>query len=289
MREGGCWWKELVQVCRRWRCLIVESPFRLGVGLLYMGTTPVARMLAHEPPLPLGVNCSHPDRVSAKEKQDIKLALQHRGRVHTIWLEMPVQDMESLIMSLDGEFPMLEHLGVMPSMTDQTYTGFMLPLKFQAPHLRRLMLHITTFPIRPPSLTTNTCLIKLSLTWVHQTIYPRPDKLIQWLLSVPQLEMLQICFKSPFAVGGQISPAPTITHISFPKLRRFTFKGNSTYFEVLLPWIRTALLEKLCVVFFDRHPFPIEDLLQILSTFESLKLATRRLYSDWRSISETLD
>jgi len=105
--EGGCWWKELVQVCRRWRCLIIGSPFLLGVGLLYRGTTPVARMLAHKPPLPLGVNCSRPHRISAKKKRDIKLALKHRDRLHSIWLEMPVQDMESLIMSLDGEFPML--------------------------------------------------------------------------------------------------------------------------------------------------------------------------------------
>jgi len=174
-------------------------------------------------------------------------------------------------------------------MTGQTYTGFTLPLKFKAPHLRRLMLYNTTIPIGPPSLTTHTGLVKLSLTWVHQSIYPRPDELLQWLLSVPQLEMLQICFKSPPAVGRQISHAPTITHISFPKLRRFTFEGNSTYFEVLLPWIRTAPLEKLRLVFFGRPPFPIEDLLQILSTFESLKLAHRSLFLDWRSISTMVD
>jgi len=131
--EGGCWWYELVRVCRRWRCLIVGSPFRLGVGLLYSrGASPVARMLAHEPRLPLGVNCSCSGRIGAKEKRDIKLALQYRDRVRSIWLEMLVQDMVSLIMGLDGEFPMLEHLGILPSMSGQTDTSFTLPPKFQA-------------------------------------------------------------------------------------------------------------------------------------------------------------
>jgi len=74
---------------------------------------------------------------------------------------------------------------------------------FQAPRLRRLVLDNPTFPIGPPSLTAHTGLTKLSLTWVHKSIYPRPEELLQWLLSVPQLEMLQICVKSPFAVGGK--------------------------------------------------------------------------------------
>jgi len=58
---------------------------------------------------------------------------------------------------------------------------------------------------------------------------------------------------------------------------------------VLLPWIRTALLKKLHLVFFDRHPFPDEELLQIVGTFESLALAHRRLHLDERSISATVE
>jgi len=110
-------------------------------------------MLAHEPRLPLGVNYSCSGRISAKEKRDIQLALQHRDRMHSIWLETLFQDMVSFITGLDGEFPMLEHLCILPSMTGQTDTSFTLPPKFQAPRLRRLVLYNPTFPIGPPSLT----------------------------------------------------------------------------------------------------------------------------------------
>ena len=58
---------------------------------------------------------------------------------------------------------------------------------------------------------------------------------------------------------------------------------------MLRPWIRTALLKRLHLVFFDWHPFPDEELLQIVSTFENLALTHRRLHLDERSISATVE
>src|SRR5258708_17693433 len=52
--EGGewkreRWWYKLVQVCRRWRYLILQSTSHLRLSLLCAPGTPVADMLAHSP------------------------------------------------------------------------------------------------------------------------------------------------------------------------------------------------------------------------------------------------
>jgi len=127
----------------------------------------VAGILARTPPLPLGIDhCSY-GRITAQEEENLLFALQHRDRVRVIRLEMQTPDLKKLIMAMSGEFPMLECLVITPTITSTPHASFILPATFQAPRLRRLRLSNPAPPIVPPSLTTPTGLVELSLVWDH--------------------------------------------------------------------------------------------------------------------------
>ena len=134
------WWYKLAQVCRRWRNLIFQSPVHLGLCLLCTCGTPVAEMLARSPPLPLVIDYSFKDwEVTIEEEEAIILALIQRNRVRRVRLQMAVPNMQKLIMAIDEEYPILEHLIIVPSAEDES-TALSLPRTFQAPHLRHLAL-----------------------------------------------------------------------------------------------------------------------------------------------------
>ena len=153
------WWYKLAQVCRRWRCLILASASYLCLSLLCTHGTPVADMLTHSPCLPLIIDHLHS---TGEEKQGIMLALQLRDRVHRIRLVIDFTELElqNLMVALDGEFPMLEYLCIIPTETDNL--GLILPHTIQAPRLRQLILYNPSV-IPSPLLMTTVDLVSLSL------------------------------------------------------------------------------------------------------------------------------
>lgn len=285
--EDERWWCRLVRVCKRWRYLIFGSAFHLGVGLLCTPGTPVADILAHGPPLPLIIDQLHHHDITTQDKEDILLALKHRDRIRRIRLQIPVPDLETLIVAMDGEFPMLEYLAIAPPTLH--HTNLILPSTFNAPHLRRLMLLDIVFPIASPSLTTPANLVSLSLRWVHPSTFLLPDELLQRISFAPRLEMLQISFGfSVFDnnVEKQMSCAPIMTHVALPDLCHFAFEGDNAYLEMLLSCMAIPLLQKLKLVFFRDHTLHVPHLLQLLTVTESLKfsLTTLTFYEEFLSL-----
>ena len=67
-------------------------------------------MLAHSPPLPLTVDYDSEDGITAEDEEGIFLALEQRHRVRHLRLELPVQNLQKLVMAIDEEFPILEYL-----------------------------------------------------------------------------------------------------------------------------------------------------------------------------------
>jgi len=71
------WWYKFVQVCRRWRYLILGSAFHLGLCLVCTHGTPVAGMLAHFPPFPLIIDHDYENHnLTTEDERGILLALQ---------------------------------------------------------------------------------------------------------------------------------------------------------------------------------------------------------------------
>ena len=274
------WWHRLIQVCRRWRYLVLESAFHLQVSLVCARGTPVADMLAHYPPVPLIIDHFDDEYqdITAEEEEGIILALQHRDRVRRIRFLKPIPVLQKLITALDGEFPILEFLFIQHQRYHRPViepaTNLNLPETFRAPHLRQLVLRNFATPIDSPPLKTMGKLVTLFLAKIPLSAYFHPDALLQRLSLMPQLEILWIGFNLSRDVETQLLGTPIMTQVTLPNLRWLGFRGSSAYFEALLPWISIPLLEKLQVYFFNRMIYSIPHLRQLMSTARNLRLKT---------------
>jgi hypothetical protein len=275
-----CWWYKLVQVCQRWRYLILSTASHLDLCLVCTHGTPVADMLAHSPPFPLIIDYDDENHdLTAEDEEGIMLALQHRDRVRHVHLRLHVPRLQKLIMATDDCFPILEYLYIAPPTKHKACLT--LPPMFQAPHLRHLILNHFAAPIRSPLLTTAVGLVRLVLRWIHlpTPIYLHPNHLLQSLSLLSQLETLEIgfCFPVPNRdIERQLSNTPIVTHVTLPNLHLFVFWGTSIYLEALLPWMTTPLLERLGVHFFNQLSFPVPRLLQFMMTTENLRFSSAK-------------
>ncbi len=264
------WWYVLTHVCRRWRELVLASASHLGLCLVCTHGTPVTKMLANSPPLPLIVDYVDQDREMTLQDEDgILIALRHRGRVRRIRLRLPVSNLRRLAIAMDQEFPMLEYLYVGPPTEHSASLTF--PQNFQAPHLRNLLLKFFALPIGTPLLTAPVDLVTLSLNWIPPSAYFHPNVLLRRLSLMRQLEILGISFQSPapnLNSEVQLLDIPYITQvmITLPNLRWFGFQGTNNYLEALLTKMDTPLLEKLQITFFNETTFDVPYLLQHMST-----------------------
>jgi len=284
--EGGewtreRWWYKLVYVCQRWRYLILGSASHLGLSLVCVHATPVSDILENLPHLShLPLTIDHLDEkrdVTAESREGILLALKHRGRVHRIRLRMSIPNLKKLVVAMDGEFPLLEHLYIMP--TARNNTGITLPGTFQAPRLRHLILGNFALPIGSPVLTRAVGLVTLSLNYIPLSSYFHPNDLIRGISFMPQLETLGLQFSCPPTLGIERSPLhmPITTHVTLPNLRWFGFMGASAYLEAILPRITTPLLEKLQITFFHQLTPPVLHLSPFISSSESLRFRSINL------------
>jgi hypothetical protein len=160
---GEHWWYKLVQVCQRWRYLILGSASHLRLRLLCTNGTPVADMLAHSPPLPLIIDYDVRIRNPSEEDEEgMMLALGHRDRVQSIYLMLQVPSLRKVITIIDNEFPALEYLHI--GLSTRNDTCLTVPPAFEAPALRYLELTHFSSPIGSPLL-----LLRTVLQWTDRT------------------------------------------------------------------------------------------------------------------------
>ena len=283
------WWHRLIQVCRRWRYLLLDSAFHLQVSLVCARGTPVADMLAHSPPaIPLVIDHFDDESqdLTAEDEKGILLALQHRDRVRRIRITKPTPILQKLIVALDGEFPILEFLLIWHQRyyrpVIEQITNLNLPETFRAPHLRHLLLKNFATPIESPQLMTMGNLVTLFLTRIPLSAYFHPNVLLQRLSLMPQLESLWAGFNFSRDVERQLSHTPitSMTRITLPNLRRLGFQGSSVYLEVLLGWLTAPLLETLRIQIFNRMVYSNPHLRQFMSTARIFQVKTATIYFD---------
>jgi hypothetical protein len=280
------WWHRLIQVCRRWRYLLLGSVFHLQVSLVCGRGTPVADMLAHFPPtIPLIID-HFDDRyqgLTAEDEKGILLALQHRDRVRRIRLLKPTPILQKLIIALDGEFPILEFLLIWHQRYHwpvvEQITNLNLPETFRAPHLRQLTLKNFATPIESPQLTTMRNLVTLYLTKIPFSAYFHPNTLLQRLSLMPQLEVLWTGFNFSQEVERQLLlRTPIVTRVTLPNLHWLGFLGCSAYLEALLPWLIVPILKRLRINFFYQMIYPIPHLRQFMNTARNVHIKTVTLH-----------
>ena len=231
----GRWWYRLAHVCQRWRNLIFGAASYLRLSLVCTNRTPVAKMLAHSPPLPLTVDYKGESSIIGEVKEGLSLALEQRDRLRHLRLFFPVPDLQRLVTALVVEFPILEYLILQSRVMEGI--AFILPEALKAPNLRHLMLRGIIYPrsrLHPTALG----LVTLHLTISTPSTYFQPNVLLRWISFMPQLESLVILFSFPVpnrAMERQLEQStPIATHITLPNLQLFWFQGFSTYLEAVV-------------------------------------------------------
>ena len=241
-------------------------------------------MLAHSPPLPLLIDYTPYDELTAEDAEGAIIALKQYDRVRRVRLNMPPTSLQKFIVAMDDEYPILEHLIIAHRAEDKS-TILTIPETLQAPHLRHLALISFALPIGSRLLTTAMGLVTLCLSMVNPSTYIHPNTLLQWVSFMPQLETLIITFHFPARsrhVGGQFThTAITTPPITLPNLRRFWFKGVTAYLEALLYRISAPRLEKFQIVFFNQLTFSVPRLLHFVGATENLRFKTAKFkFSD---------
>ena len=274
------WWYRLAHVCRRWRNIILGSPSYLDLSLVCTFGTPVADMLAHSPHLPLVVDYLYITRdITTDDEEGIIFALKQRERILRVRLHVPVTSLQKFVAAMDDEYPILEFLVINLPIKDKS-TILIFPETLQAPHLRSLDLRGFALPIGCPLLTTAVGLVTLSLWMVHPSTYFQPSTLLQWILLMPQLEMLAIHFGIAIPsrdVERPLTDTPIIAHVTFPNLRHFQFHGVPIYLEALVHRITTPHLKTLIIDFFNQLTFVVPCLLQFMDAAENLRFRSAKL------------
>jgi hypothetical protein len=282
------WWYKLAQVCQRWRDVLLGSPSHLNLCLVCTFGTPVADMLAHSPPFPLVIDYSRNDRIhrniTAEDEEGIVLALERHDRIRRIRLETPdFKLLQKFIVDIDKEYPLLEYL-VMQPFDWGDGTALKLPETFQAPRLRHLMVIGFAFPIGSQLLPNAASMVTLCLKVNHPDAYFKPNTLLQWISSMPQLETLVISFFVSIPnrdVERHSLVTPITPHVTLPNLRFLVLEGVSAYIEAVLRRITAPRLEKFDLWFFKQLTFSVPRLQQFMSTaanlrFDSAKFEFRR-------------
>jgi hypothetical protein len=235
-------------------------------------------MLAASPPFPLVLHYDHADHdLTSEDTEGILLALQHRDRVRRITLFLPAPSLQKLIGAIEGEFPVLEFLDIGPPTVHDT--RFTLPLTFEAPALRYLELTHFASPIGIPLLSTAVGLVKLLIDWIHPSTYPHPNDFLQQLSLLPQLEELNISFRSAVPnrdIERQLLHTPVTIHATLDHLRVIDFLGISGFLEAVLPHMTTPHLAEFKVQFFHQLCFLVPHLPCLMVTAETFMFSSAK-------------
>jgi hypothetical protein len=279
---GQRWWYKLAHVCRQWRNIILQSPSRLDLHLLCTNGVPVADMLTHSPPLPLTIYYRSDCEITAEDESGILLALSHHDRVRRIcFWKLP--NVGKFVMVMNDQFQTLERMYIINMRHSQTEVD--LPVTFQAPNLRQLILWTTRLPIQSPLLATSaTGLVTLVLVNIPASAYFPPSYILTRLSLMLQLDMLAIGFKSPIP-NRNVEMQLRLDMITLPNLRWFVFNGVNAYLEALVARISAPSLNIFHVYLFNQLSFNLPHLLQFMQTPENLRFTAVQVTFGARAVS----
>ena len=274
-------WCKLSHVCQRWRHLIYECAFHLGIHIKCTNRAPIVDTLDHLPPLPLFIDYGHRRDgidLTVQDESGIYRALRLHDRIYHINLGLPSSILHKVLVLMDGHFPILERLTL--SLSDQNNIPLILPKAFQAPNLRHLALFSIGLAKRLRVLTSTDSLVRLQFTGIKMSTYSRPRLLVARLRSLPHLEDLYISFSVPIPrpsaerelIGEHGAP------VTLPRLKKLWFKGVSAYLESFVAQIRVPLLESLYITLFNQIAFALPHLSHLITITEGFKLPEAAVY-----------
>ena len=230
------WWKNLTDVCQRWRYIIFASPHGLDLRLVCTHRTPTRTSLDIWPPFPISISCPFWD-LDDEGQDNIIAALEHHDRVKQIDISIlrHNQFVFEKFSAMTQPFPILTDLRL--SSPDDEILLHEEFLGGSAPCLRTISLRNIGFPAFPKLALSATHLYSLTLWNITMTGYISPEAMATCLATLPSLEFFSIGFQSRF-FPDPIGPPP-LTRPVLPVLFQFEFEGVSEYLEDLVARIDT--------------------------------------------------
>jgi hypothetical protein len=275
---GHPWkWHRLAHVCKRWRCVMIVSPRRLGLQILCKSGAPIESILDSWPTLPLVIR--HKGLESRSLPDNIIVALRRTDRVCAIDLVLTSSITGSIVEAIQEPFQALERIRI--TVEDAAGSPLVVRNAFlggSAPHLREIKLDGIDFPfpeIRQVLLSTNN-LVELHLANLPNDLYVSPDDLVTGLTTLVQLKRLTIGFHSP-----ALRPPSRMTRLpkrtSLPSLTFLGFHGASNYLEEFVARIDLPALCKITIRLFNDLFFEIPQFSQFIPRLNMLGPPTRVL------------
>jgi hypothetical protein len=250
-------WKILIQVCRRWRCVIFGSPRRLKLQIVCTNTTPTRTSLAIWPPFPIHIACVYIDEKSV-ENVIAAVELGHDRVLHISIDNIKGSALEKLATAMQQPLPALTSFSLISydwqsvPVLSETFLG-------SAPRLKLFILQGVPFPTFPQYILSYTHICYLRILDIPDSGYISPNAMVACLAALPNLEFLHIGFRSPISRPPQITPPPRI-RIVLPALTELLFIGVSEYLEDFVARIDTPLLDTFDITFFMDLNFEIPQL-----------------------------
>ena len=263
------WWKNLTDVCRRWREIIFASPRFLDLQLKCTGRTPTRRSLDIWPPFPIAIS-EYRSELDDKGQDNIIAALEHHDRVIQIHLEsFEIFPAETFSALSQKPFPVLTRLNL------KTYDNIAQVLGEQflggsTPCLQHFCLHNIAFPTFPKLALSCSSLSFFTLSEIPIAGYISPEVMATCLATLPNLRYLFIRFQSPRSRPDRIGLPPP-TRVVLPALGHFEFKGVSEYLEDLVARIDTPKLVRLKIQLFMDLMFNIPQLSKFIDRAERIR------------------
>ena len=257
-------WHRLIQVCRRWRAVVFESPNFLNLRLV-CGPRAPTELTGIWPPLPIAIT-NYLDRQFPEDYDFDSAIVHHNRRVYEIYLVgLNSSALQRLASAMQVPFPALINLRLQ---FDDSRPAPVLPNGFlgaSAPNLQSLELYHIPFPALPKLLLSATGLVHLTLSSIPHSGYFSPEAMVTGLAVLVSLESLTITFESPLSRPDretQRLPLPILNVL--PTLTRFVFNGASEYLEHLVARLDTPSLDSIWVTVFHQLIFTIPQLAQFM-------------------------
>ena len=245
-------WHLLVHVCRGWRQVVFGSPLRLKLRILCTPRTPAGKALGIWPALPIVIDIRrnggpYYDNLPSSSEDNIVAALEHSDRVCEIWIRTLGSNLEKIVTTMQGTFPLLTVLHIL----SVSGNGPVLPAEFLAPRLQMITLHRIPFPALPTLLLSTGDLVTLHLDDIPPSGYISPEAIVAGLAALSRLKDFTITFECTTPRPDQTTPPPA-TRTVLPALTRFEFQGASEYLEDLVSRIDAPQLSKISTYYFNQ-------------------------------------
>jgi len=236
-------WFKLAHVCREWREVVLTSPSRLHMRLLFTEHRSVrAIAIKRLPPLPIIVDYKYGHLTAMRRMVS---ALAHPDRVCGIAFQAQGAIPKKLLAAMNQPFPALDSLELHCLRTQDLD----LPPPFltvQPPHLRRLKLTGATSAFSYHILSSTTSLVDITLRLVRTNISLFETHLLLRLQGMPLLRRLKLELRGGLRPSETTSvPSSRTRDVLLPKLKFLCFTGYVAQLEGLMAFLVAPSLQEL--------------------------------------------